>query len=390
MSSAANGYRATMVSDRRWLIRHWFYVAILGLAWAQILLFPDRQHFFAHPVTLGVLASVYTAFKMVQPLRWHESRSANTVLFAADLAVCGGLVILSGGPHSPFILYSLAPVVTAAILLPGFQTFLIAAVTFSYVLAAFVIHAAMSPGVMDHFSDLATYLVALVLSAALPYFMNAKARQAMRMQAILSERQKLAREIHDNLCQTINGLRWQVQMLRHGIVQPGVAPFDDKVDELIEKVDSDARSLISSLRNFRPGRSLPSDLKALLDGLRAQYGTIGSFREQGRSLEVDDLVKSEVTSICEEALRNAARHSGCRHVSVDLINSGDLVKVIISDDGKGFDTSLRKEGRGLWVMRERAESVGGSLEILSRTGAGTEIRLEVPRRCPSDLVLPVR
>ncbi len=387
--SSVPSYRASIVSDKRWLVRHWFYVAILGLAWIQILLFPEGQQYLVQPVILGFLASAYTGFKMVQPLSWHDSR-ANAGLFALDLGVCGGLVILSGGPHSPFILYSLAPVVTAAILLAGFQTFLIAAVTFCYVLAAFVIHAISSSAVLDHFGDLATYLVALTLAAVLPYSMNSKARQAMKVQTILLERQRMAREIHDSLCQTINGLRWQVQMLRHGMVQPGIAPFDDKVDELIEKADSDARNLISSLRNFKPGCSLSVELKTLLDKFSEQYGITGSLQEQGRSMNVDDLVKSEIISICEEALRNAARHSGCRRVEVTLANSNDNLRVIVSDDGAGFDTSRRSEGRGLSVMKERAESVGGCLEIRSDTGAGTEIRLEVPRRCPSDLLPSVR
>ena len=375
-------------NDGRWLSQ-WFYAGVLALAWAQIFAFTAQPEYRVWPVLLGAIATAYTSFKMVQPVRWQVSKTANRVLLALDLSVCGALVILSGGPHSPFILFTLAPVVTAAMLLPTRYTVAVAAVTFGYVLAAFAIHASAMPSdVVADFNDFATYVVTLTLAAVLPYFVNARARQNVRAQAVLSERQKLAREIHDSLCQTIHGLRWQVQMLRHGMVPPEEALRDGTLDALVDKADADARDLISSLRSFRPGCSLVSELGVFLRKSEEECHITYELREDGQSADVDDLVKNEVLRICEEAVRNASRHSGCHHIAISLVNSDDELAVTVSDDGRGFEANKSAVGRGLTVMRERAESVGGRFELRSHHG-GTEVRLEVPRRCPSELMLPV-
>ncbi|MDD4859850.1 MAG: ATP-binding protein [Dehalococcoidales bacterium] len=374
--------------DKRLLIRHWFYIGILALVWVQILMFPNGPEYRIPSVLLGIGASMYTSFKMVQPLRWHESIVSNVILFSLDLSVCAALVMFSGGIHSPFILYTLAPVVTAAILLARIYTFVITFLTFSYVLTAFFIFSTTGvPDTLAEFNDFAIYLLTLSLAAVLPYFMNMKDRQNIKVKAVLSERQQLAREIHDNLCQTIYGLRWQIQMLRNGMVPIDQTQVDDKIDNLVEEAETDARNLISSLRSFKSGCSLVSELRACLSKCQREHGIKYELNLHGQEQNVDDLVKSEVLYICQEALRNATKHSRCQHIVLDLSVSNNYLEVTMSDDGCGFDKTKYAEGRGLMVMKERAESVGGRLEMKSTFGSGTEIKLEVPRRCPSELVL---
>lgn len=373
--------------DKHLLIRHWFYIVILALIWVQILAFPSEPEYLVWPVLLGIGASIYTSFKIIQPLRWHESVVSNVILFSTDLLVCAALVVLSGGIHSPFILYSLAPIVTSAILLTRIYTLVITVATFGYVLAASFVNAAGPATSLGDLNDYLIYLLAITLAGILPYLMNVKNKQFITVKAILSERQQLAREIHDNLCQTINGLRWQIQMLGDGLSQSNHQLANDRIDKLLEQAELDARNLISSLRSHKLGGSLVDELKTYLGRCKSEYGISYDLRELGVKQDIDELIQSEVLHICEEALRNSIKHSKCHHIAVELNNSDNQLNITISDDGYGFDMSRRAEGRGLLVMKERAEWVGGNLEVQSSPGNSTKVRLEVPIRCPSEVML---
>ena len=315
-----------MATDKRLLIRHWFYIGILALVWAQILMFPSEPEYLVWPALLGIGASIYTSFKMIQPLRWHESVVPNVILFSLDLSVCGALVILSGGIHSPFILYTLAPIVTSAILLSRLYTLIITVATFGYVLAASFFHSAGPANTLGDFNDFVIYLLTITLAGILPYLMNVKNRQLITVKAILSERQQLAREIHDNLCQTIYGLRWQLQMMRNGMLGPNQRLDDNRIDKLLEEAETDARNLISSLRSHKLGGSLVEELKSYLSKCESEYGITYEFKERGQNQDIDELIQSEVLQICEEALRNSIKHSRCHHIVVELINSNNQLE----------------------------------------------------------------
>jgi signal transduction histidine kinase len=93
-------------------------------------------------------------------------------------------------------------------------------------------------------------------------------------------------------------------------------------------------------------------------------------------------VETHLYRVAQEALNNVVKHASARHVSVVLERHDDRLVLIIEDDGRGFDVDARAEphGRGLGLvgMRERAEIIGGSLEIESTPGKGTTIFLQVP------------
>jgi signal transduction histidine kinase len=94
---------------------------------------------------------------------------------------------------------------------------------------------------------------------------------------------------------------------------------------------------------------------------------------------VDQDVALCVFRVVQEALRNAVKHSGALHLSVDLIGHDDLLQLTIVDDGRGFDVDrASRDGLGLTSMRERLESVGGSLDIDSTPGSGTRLNVRVP------------
>ena len=108
--------------------------------------------------------------------------------------------------------------------------------------------------------------------------------------------------------------------------------------------------------------------------------------EQHLRLGVD--VRRDLFLIFKEVVNNAARHSDCSQVAIELRAEGLWLSLQIADDGVGFDTSIESEGQGLMSMRRRAQSLGGGLEIESHAGQGTTVRLRIPCAHPRRVSQP--
>ena len=122
-------------------------------------------------------------------------------------------------------------------------------------------------------------------------------------------------------------------------------------------------------------------LRAAGDELAAQGSAKFEVKVQGSSRDVHPILRDEVYRIALEAMRNAFKHAEARAIEAEIMY-GDSLRVRIRDDGKGIDPAIMKEGRsghyGLPGMRERAEHIGGKLDVWSGPGAGTEIQLSIP------------
>jgi len=100
--------------------------------------------------------------------------------------------------------------------------------------------------------------------------------------------------------------------------------------------------------------------------------------DDGRNLKIGADVRRDLFLFFKEAVNNVARHSHCSHVDIDLHVEGSWIALWVADNGVGFDPSIEGGGQGLTGMRRRAESLGGSVEIDSRPGHGTTVRLMIP------------
>jgi ligand-binding sensor domain-containing protein len=100
--------------------------------------------------------------------------------------------------------------------------------------------------------------------------------------------------------------------------------------------------------------------------------------DEAESMTVGIHIRRDFYLIFKEAVSNAARHSRCRHVAIALRVTGSLLSLEVTDDGVGFDTSADRGGNGLVSMRRRADRLGARLEIASRAGAGTGVRVTMP------------
>ncbi|MBM3135705.1 MAG: GAF domain-containing sensor histidine kinase [Chloroflexi bacterium] len=213
---------------------------------------------------------------------------------------------------------------------------------------------------------------------------NARLYQQVRHLAALEERDRLARELHDYLAQALSYLNLEASvtddLLSKGQIAQAQASLRE-MKKIAQETYTDVREAIFSLRAAVSGL-LPT-LRDYLDEYRTHYGVDARLvvdSEDAAQFSPD--VDIQLLRIIQEALTNVRKHAQASHVWVRFAQDGDWARITVKDDGRGFDPAqLTGEGRpyfGLQIMRERAEGVGGSLELTSRPGQGTRVVLRVP------------
>ncbi|MDR3633329.1 MAG: PAS domain S-box protein [Isosphaeraceae bacterium] len=200
-----------------------------------------------------------------------------------------------------------------------------------------------------------------------------------------AERRRLARELHDEIGQSLTALKLGIQAgadasdaaLRKGIADDGV----QLIDQLIEQV----RSLSLDLRpSMLDDFGLLSALRWYVDRLARRLGVEARLTADPPDIRAPAPIETACFRIAQEALTNVTRYASARHVWVDLRREGHELSMTVGDDGIGFDPTLAREraargtGLGLLGMRERAALLGGRIEILSAPGEGTQVHITIP------------
>jgi signal transduction histidine kinase/ligand-binding sensor domain-containing protein len=213
----------------------------------------------------------------------------------------------------------------------------------------------------------------------------------MRMEARVTERTRIARELHDSLLQGFQGLMFRLQAVRDML--PGRAPAEaiEALDVALERGDkaiAEGRDTVSDLREPIMGDSdIAQALTALGKELALQSGngSVPCVRVlvEGKQRELNPMLRDEIYRIGREALRNAFLHARAQKIEAEITYSDSEFLLHVRDDGGGIDPEVANQGTraghwGLPGMRERAKSFGGKLEVWSEHGAGTEIKLRVP------------
>jgi signal transduction histidine kinase len=213
---------------------------------------------------------------------------------------------------------------------------------------------------------------------------NARLYEHSRELSILSERNRLALELHDVVSQKLFSLVLSAEaaatLLDRDV--PAARVQIDRLQQLAREALDELRLLILELR--------PPDLErdGLAGALRKEVDMLRRLHDVEILIDVQDGAGAgaqdpDVLRIAQEALHNALRHAAPDRVSVRVAADGDhLLVVEVIDDGSGFepgDAELRSKHLGLTSMEERARSIGGRLELRSAPGAGTTVRLEVAR-----------
>jgi signal transduction histidine kinase len=212
--------------------------------------------------------------------------------------------------------------------------------------------------------------------------------EQQRSLAVLQERERLARELHDDLGQVLGYVKMQARAARERLTQNDQGAADEYLAQLIGVVQdahTDVREYILSAKQT-PG--VEFDLLAALERYLRQYTM--NYGIQAALISApglssgafEPMVQAQLLRIVQEALTNARKHARAKCVQVHFSRIGGRVQVIVQDDGSGFDPQEQcaAEGRhyGLGFMRERAEEVGGNLEVISSPGHGTQVVVDVP------------
>jgi signal transduction histidine kinase len=213
-----------------------------------------------------------------------------------------------------------------------------------------------------------------------------KTERSLNRQLILAqekERKRIASELHDGIAQTIGVVKYRIEDSVHSLAERypdmDLSIFDGAVDEIKNLVDEVRR--ISS--NLSPSMLEDFGVQVALEWLCKE------FKAQNRNINVScvirideadtpDLVKIAIYRVVQEALNNIAKHSSATKVNASLETKGGGVKLVISDDGVGFDPNARrgydgKAGLGLRSMRERVDATGGDFTLVSAPEKGAEI-----------------
>lgn len=201
--------------------------------------------------------------------------------------------------------------------------------------------------------------------------------------AVMEERERMARDLHDNLGQILSFSNVQIQAVRQEIKKDNKKVADQYLQRLNKIVKDAHKDIREYVYNIRDNSLYTKELVVLLKE------EIEEFREKSglkTELVIDKNIsfnmmgteeKLQVLYIVKEALTNVLKYADADNVKILLSNRGQLIELIIEDDGKGISASI-DSGSGLSIMNERARLIGGEFKIESQIGCGTKIIVNFP------------
>jgi signal transduction histidine kinase len=231
------------------------------------------------------------------------------------------------------------------------------------------------------FIGLCVLLAGLVAAAAY----QVRIRQVHgRYEAVLAERTRLAREMHDTLIQGCAGVSAMLE------AASGCAPEDSESRQhLIEYAGTQIRATMDEARqavwNLRAGEEAPATLADTLrqmgERVSREYGIAVRCDVAGTPFPIGPQAIHELMMVAREGLYNAVLHGHPRSISTELRFSAKMLEMVLEDDGEGFDAAaLSADGHyGLQGLRERVHRFDGKVEIASRPGHGATVRVKIPR-----------
>jgi len=201
----------------------------------------------------------------------------------------------------------------------------------------------------------------------------------------MDERTRIARELHDTLLQGFLSASMQLHVANDRLPDDSAAkPIVTNVLGLISKVSEEGRQAVRGLRLSESSESLEQAFGRAKQELAPDRQAGFRVVVVGPHRTIAPEVRDEIYRIGREALVNAFKHADAKNVEVEVEYLDDGLRLRVRDDGRGIDAELlqsRRDGHwGLAGMHERARQIGAQFRVISRTGAGTEIELSVPRR----------
>jgi two-component system nitrate/nitrite sensor histidine kinase NarX len=243
----------------------------------------------------------------------------------------------------------------------------------------------------DPYTDRDEGFLATLAGFAAIAITSAQLRENGRHQAILDERERIAREMHDSLAQVLGSVHLRLRVLE-GVpsveADEGLAREVSDLAATCHEAYLDVREAILGLRDAsKAGHGLEEILQTYLAKYSRQSGITALLDNRlDRRLTLSPPCEVHIIRVVQEALTNARKHSGATQVVVRITEDGAETTFVVEDDGHGFDQAAQRgEGYGLFTMRDRMALLHGSLAVDSVPGRGTRVIASVPERsrpCP--------
>lgn len=200
--------------------------------------------------------------------------------------------------------------------------------------------------------------------------------------AVLEERKRLARDLHDSVSQQLFAIHMSSAALQKMLVSRPDA-VNGVVEQLVtmsQHAQKQMRGLIAQLRPLElEDKSLTDALDQWFPIYCTQNGLQGKLDIQIHS-QFSEALEHQLFLIIQEGMANVVKHANAVHVTLALFEADHQYLLQITDDGKGFDLpQTQPTSYGLATMKERAQKLGGSGEIISRSGSGTSVRISIPK-----------
>lgn len=333
---------------------------------------------------------VYSMLKVFSPVSWREKSVMTYVILCGDFLLSMMLVVTTGGLNSAFLLYSLAPIMTAALL---FEEMIALSLAVIASLSLSISHLALSRvmerlGLITEGTNLTlliVYTLFCFVSATVPYRINLNIRRRIEREAIMDERRRIARELHDGVAQSLGYLNTKIKQVSDFISSqnPDRALTElNEIRKVVRDTYDDIREAIDQLSIEM--RNLPI-VPALSLYIR-EFGDNTSLKvhfDHARPFpELSPVAELQLLRIAQEALTNIRRHARATEVEVRLETNKSTIKMVVKDNGLGFildDLGKSLPGyHGLNIIKERAETLGGSLSISTAPGKGTSLTVNLP------------
>lgn len=210
--------------------------------------------------------------------------------------------------------------------------------------------------------------------------------ERLQQTALLEERNRMARDVHDTLAQDLTGIVLLLETAEEELKKgsPESLRRIARARELARSTLGEARqSTLLLSASSQEGRNLSDSIRQLLERFRSETPITLEFSHSGTPRQVNGIAEDNLTRIAQQAITNALQHSQASRIRVELKFNKNELKLRVTDNGKGFDASSVKDGFGLKSMGERAKELGGKFNLATKPGKGTQIEVQVPVSQPA-------
>ena len=293
--------------------------------------------------------------------------------------------------NSGYLLYALTPIITAALLFNEVLGLSLATITSaSLALAHLVLNRWVDQYVWimegNNLLWLIVFTVSTFLMASAVTRTNLNIRRRIEVDAVVDERRRTRRELHDGVVQAMGYLNLKADVVNSLIIQQQIP----KALEGLEEIRKTAQETYRNARETLDQLSIEIGVAELIPTLE---GYASSFAERNNvqvhfeapsvPIRLSPIGQLQLLRMAQESLANIRKHAEATEVWISLVTVGKKLELLVKDNGRGFQLSQFAEDGvghyGLDILRERAQSIGGTVSIDSAPGEGTEVRVTVSR-----------